>query len=131
MQPAERNEIEAIRAELEGLRAQIDAVGLAGGRSWLRRATARPELAKTADAGRPGRVDAGVAGHRQREPPVHGRPHVAHVPRGDLTVIRRPLDDRLFDIEVLPERLNVTRGQMAAFLNRGLGRAAGTTGIGG
>ena len=35
MQPVDRNEIQAIRAELEGLRAQVDAVGSAGGRSWL------------------------------------------------------------------------------------------------
>ena len=46
MQPGERDEIQAIRAELEGLRAQVDAVGSASGRSWWARATARPRLAK-------------------------------------------------------------------------------------
>ena len=83
MQPVEHNEIQAIRAELEGLRAQVDAVGSAGGRSWLARASARPKLAK-----RLTRV--GLVALMLALPVVVSanhqftrRSHVAHVPRGD------------------------------------------------
>ena len=42
MQPGGPEEIQAIRAELEGLKAQVDAVGSAGGATWWTRAAEFP-----------------------------------------------------------------------------------------
>jgi len=131
MQPVERNEIQAIRAELEGLRAQVDAVGAAGGRSWLRRASARPKLAKRLT--RIGLVALMLAlpvvvsaSHQFTDVPTS---HTFHAAISRLYGAR--LTTGCSASKFCPNA-NVTRGQMAAFLNRGLGRAAvdsGGTGL--
>lgn len=127
MQPGDRNEIQAIRAELDGLRAQVDAAGSAGGRSWWARVTARPRLAKRLTRvalvalmlALPVMVS---ASHQFTDVRTS---HTFH------TAISRLYGARLTtgcsSTRFCPGA-NVTRGQMAAFLNRGLGRSAGEWG---
>jgi hypothetical protein len=131
MQPADRNEIQAIRAELDGLRAQVDAVGSERGRSWWTRASGRPRVAR-----RLTRV--GLVALMLALPVVVSASHqFTDVPTGHTfhAAIDRVYDARLTTgctaTRFCPGA-NVTRGQMAAFLNRGLGRGAvdvGGTGL--
>jgi hypothetical protein len=130
MQPGERDEFQAIRAELEGLRAQVDAVAAAKGRSWWARVSARPRMARRLT--RVGLVALMLAlpvmvsaSHQFTDVPTS---HTFH------TAISRLYGARLTggcsSTRFCPAA-NVTRGQMAAFLNRGLGRisdAWGATG---
>ena len=127
MQPGDRDEIQAIRAELEGLRTQVDAVGSAAGPSWWARATARPRLAKrltrVALIGLMLALPVMVsASHNFRDVPTS---HTFHTPISRLFGAR--LTTGCTATRFCPGA-NVTRGQMAAFLNRGLGRAAGDWG---
>jgi hypothetical protein len=128
MQPADRNELQTIRAELDGLRAQVDAVGSARGRSWWARASGRPRMAKRLT--RVGLVALMLAlpvvvsaSHQFTDVPTSHTFHAA---------IDRVYDARLTTgctaTKFCPDA-NVTRGQMAAFLNRGLGR--GSVDVGG
>ncbi len=125
MQPGEHDEIQAIRAELEGLRTQIDAVGSAAGPSWWARATSRPRLAKrltrVALVGLMLALPVMVsASHQFTDVPTS---HTFH------TAISRLYGARLTtgcSATKFCPGANVSRGQMAAFLNRGLGRASGT-----
>ena len=131
MQPGEHDEIQAIRAELLGLRAQVEATAAVGGRPWFARATARPRLAKRLT--RVGLVALMLAlpvivsaSHQFTDVPTS---HTFH------TAISRLYGARLTtgcsSTRFCPGA-NVTRGQMAAFLNRGLGRGAvdvGGTGL--
>lgn len=131
MQPGEHDEIQAIRYELEGLRAQIDAVGSVGRRSWWARATGRPRLAKRLT--RVGLVALMLAlpvivsaSHQFTDVPTS---HTFHTPISRLYGAR--LTTGCTSTRFCPGA-NVTRGQMAAFLNRGLGRGAvdvGGTGL--
>jgi S-layer homology domain len=123
MQPGERDEIQAIRAELEGLRARVDAVGSAGGRTWLARAAVRPRLAKRLT--RVGLVALMLAlpvvvsaSHQFTDVPTS---HTFHSAIAKLYGAR--LTAGCTATKFCPNA-NVTRGQMAAFLNRGLGRGA-------
>ncbi len=123
MQPADRNEIQAIRAELDGLRAKVDAVGSARGRSWWAWASGRPRMAR-----RLTRV--GLVALMLALPVVVSASHqFVDVPTSHTfhAAIDRVYDARL-TTGCTPTRFcpnaNVTRGQMAAFLNRGLGRGA-------
>ena len=123
MQPGERDEIQAIRAELDELRTQVDAAGSAAGPSWLARATARPRLAKRLTRmalvalmlALPVMVS---ASHNFSDVPTS---HTFHTPISRLFGAR--LTTGCSSTKFCPGS-NVTRGQMAAFLNRGLGRAA-------
>ncbi len=128
MQPGDRDEIGAIRAEIDGLRAQLDAAGSAAGPSWWTRATARPKLAK--------RLTRVALVALMLALPV--MVSASHLPFRDVptshtfhTAISRLYGARLTSgcsaTRFCPGA-NVTRGQMAAFLNRGLGRAAGDWG---
>ena len=127
MEPREQNDIQAIRAELENLRAQVDAVGSARGRSRWGWANARPRLAKRLT--RVGLVALMLAmpvmvsaGHQFTDVPSS---HTFH------TAISRLFGARLTtgcSATRFCPNANVTRGQMAAFLNRGLGRAVGDSG---
>ena len=131
MQPADRNEILAIRAELEGLRAQINAVGSARRPSLWARAIARPRMARRLT--RVGLVALMLtlpvvvsANHQFTDVPTSHTFHAA---------IARAYGARLTTgcsaTRFCPDA-NVSRGQMTAFLNRGLGRGAldvGGTGL--
>ena len=124
MQPGERDEIQEIRAELEGLRAQVDAAGSADRRSWWARAAARPRLAKRLT--RVGLVALMLAlpvmvsaSHQFSDVPTS---HTFHAAIAKLYGAR--LTAGCTATKFCPNA-NVTRGQMAAFLNRGLGRGAG------
>lgn len=128
MHPGEHEEIQAIRAELEGLRAQVDAAGSVGGRSWWARATARPRLVKRLT--RVGLVALMLAlpvmvsaSHQFTDVPTS---HTFHSAISRLYGAR--LTTGCSATRFCPGA-NVTRGQMAAFLNRGLGRAAGDAGF--
>ncbi len=131
MQPGEREEIQAIRAELEGLRAQVDAVGSFAGPSWWTRSIARPRLAKRLT--RVGLVALMLAlpvmvsaSHQFTDVPTS---HTFHSAISRLYGAR--LTTGCSSTKFCPGA-NVTRGQMAAFLNRGLGRGAldvGGTGL--
>lgn len=131
MQPADPSEIQAIRAELEGLRAQIDAVGSARGGSWRVWASARPRMAKRLT--RAGLVALMLAmpvvvsaGHQFSDVPTS---HTFHAAIDHLYDAR--LTTGCTATRFCPDA-NVTRGQMAAFLGRGLGRGAvnaGATGL--
>ena len=131
MEAVDRNEIQAIRAELEGLRAQVDAAGSASGGSWLARASARSKLAKRLT--RVGLVALMLAlpvmvsaSHQFTDVPTS---HTFHAAIARLYGAR--LTTGCSASKFCPNA-NVTRGQMAAFLNRGLGRAAvdsGGTGL--
>ena len=125
MQPGERDDIQAIRDELEGLRAQVNA-SRAGGRPWYARFV-RPKLAKRLT--RVGLVALMLslpvmvsASHQFTDVPTS---HTFH------TAISRLFGARLTTgctaTKFCPNA-NVTRGQMAAFLNRGLGRAGSSVG---
>ncbi|MDF2735642.1 MAG: hypothetical protein K0S97_2265 [Chloroflexota bacterium] len=123
MQPGERDEIRAIRAELDGLRTQLDAFGSASGPSWWARATARPRLAKrltrVALVGLMLALPVMVsASHQFTDVPTS---HTFHTPISRLFGAR--LTTGCSATKYCPSA-NVTRGQMAAFLNRGLGRGA-------
>ncbi len=131
MQPGERDEIQAIRAELDELRTQVAAAGSAAGPSWLARATARPRLAKRLTRmalvalmlALPVMVS---ASHNFSDVPTS---HTFHTPISRLFGAR--LTTGCSSTKFCPGS-NVTRGQMAAFLNRGLGRGAvdvGGTGL--
>lgn len=128
MQPGAHDEIQAIRAELRGLRAQIEASGQDGGRPWLARAAARPRLAKRLT--RVGLVALMLAlpvivsaSHQFTDVPTS---HTFHAAISRLYGAR--LTTGCSATKFCPGA-NVTRGQMAAFLNRGLGRAAGDVGF--
>jgi len=123
MQPGGHEEIQAIRAELEGLRAQVDAVGSAGGHAWWTRVTARPRLAKKL-------TRIGIVALMLALPVMVSASHqFTDVPTSHTfhTAISRLYGARLTtgctSTKFCPGA-NVTRGQMAAFLNRGLGRGA-------
>lgn len=128
MQPGEFEEIQAIRAELEGLREQVDAVGSRGGHSGWTRVTARPRLAKRLT--RIGIVALMLAlpvmvnaSHQFTDVPTS---HTFHSAISKLYGAR--LTTGCSASKFCPSA-NVTRGQMAAFLVRGLGRAAGDVGF--
>lgn len=131
MQPADHNEIQAIRAELDGLRAQVDAVGSARGRTWWTWASGRPRMAK-----RLTRV--GLVALMLALPVVVSASHqFSDVPNSHTfhAAIDRAKDAGLTSgctaTKFCPNA-NVTRGQMTAFLNRGLGRgtlSSGGTGL--
>ena len=130
MQPGEHEEIQAIRAELEGLRAQVESSGSGGGGSWSARATARPRLAKRL-------TSVGLVALMLALPVIVSASHqFTDVPTSHTfhTAISRLYGARLTtgcsSTRFCPGA-NVTRGQMAAFLNRGLGRAAGDVGFSG
>src|SRR5688572_14903283 len=123
MESGDRSEIQAIRAELAGLRTQLDAVSSTAGPSWWTRATSRPRLAK-----RLTRV--ALVGLMLALPVMVSASHVFNdVPTSHTfhTAISRLYGARLTSgctaTRFCPGA-NVTRGQMAAFLNRGLGRGA-------
>jgi hypothetical protein len=127
MRPADRNEIQAIRAELDGLRAQVDAAGSARGRSWWALASGRPRMAKRLT--RVGLVALMLAlpvvvsaSHQFSDVPTS---HTFHAAISRLYGAR--LTSGCTATKFCPNA-NVTRGQMAAFLNRGLGRASGDWG---
>jgi hypothetical protein len=127
MQPGEHDEIRSIRSELEALRAQVDAVGSAGRPSWWARALPGPKLAK-----RLTRV--GLVGLMLAMPVIVSASHqFSDVPSSHTfhTAISRLYGARLTSgcsaTRFCPSA-NVTRGQMAAFLNRSLGRGASTWG---
>jgi hypothetical protein len=127
MQPADRNEIQAIRAELDGLRAQVDAVGSARGRSWWAWTSGRPKMAK-----RLTRV--GLVALMLALPVVVSASHqFSDVPTSHTfhAAIARAFGARLTtgctSTRFCPDA-NVSRGQMTAFLNRGLGRGEGGAG---
>ena len=127
MESGDRSEIQAIRAELAGLRTQLDAVASAAGPSWWTRATSRPRLAK-----RLTRV--ALVGLMLALPVMVSASHnFSDVPTSHTfhTAISRLYGARLTGgctaTRFCPGA-NVTRGQMAAFLNRGLGRGAGDVG---
>ena len=123
MQPGERAEIQAIRDELNGLRAQVDAVRSGGGPSRWGRAIARPRLSKRLT--RVGLVTLMLAlpvtisaSHQFTDVP---NSHTFH------SAISRLYGARLTTgctATTFCPSANVSRGQMAAFLNRGLGRAS-------
>ena len=131
MQPGGPEEIQAIRAELEGLKAQVDAVGSAGGATWWTRAAERPRLAKKLT--RLGIVALMLAlpvmvsaSHQFTDVPTS---HTFHSAISKLYGAR--LTSGCAAGKFCPNA-NVTRGQMAAFLVRGLGRGAmdvGGTGL--
>ncbi len=128
MQPGEREEIQAIRAELDGLRAKVEATGSVRGRSRWSRLTARPRLAKRLT--RVGLVALMLAlpvivsaSHQFTDVPTS---HTFHTSISRLYGAR--LTTGCSSTRFCPGA-NVTRGQMAAFLNRGLGR--GAVGVGG
>jgi hypothetical protein len=123
MHPGDRDEIGAIRAELDGLRTRLDAAGSGGGPSWWTRATGRPRLAK-----RLTRV--ALVALMLALPVMVSASHVfTDVPTSHTfhSAISKLYGARLTSgcsaTRFCPGA-NVTRGQMAAFLNRGLGRAA-------
>jgi hypothetical protein len=128
MQRGDYGEIEAIRAELEGLRAQVDAVGSVGGRSWWTRATGRPRMAKRLTRialvalmlALPVVVS---ASHQFTDVPTS---HTFHSAISKLYGAR--LTTGCSATKFCPSA-DVTRGQMAAFLARGLGRAGGDVGF--
>ena len=127
MEPADRNEIQAIRAELDRLRAQVDAVGTAGGRTWWAWANGRPRMAKRLT--RVGLVALMLAmpivvsaGHQFSDVPTS---HTFHAAIDHLYDAR--LTTGCTATRFCPDA-NVTRGQMAAFLGRGLGRGAVSVG---
>ena len=131
MQPADHSEIQAMRAELDGLRAQVDAVGSAPGRSWWTRASGRPRMAKRL-------TRAGLVALMLALPVVVSASHqFSDVPTSHTfhAAIDRAFDARLTtgcSATRFCPNANVTRGQMTAFLNRGLGRGAlsvGGTGL--
>jgi hypothetical protein len=124
MEPADRNEIQAIRAELDGLRAQVDAVGAARGRTSWAWAGGRPRMAKRLT--RVGLVALMLAlpvvvsaSHQFTDVPTS---HTFHAAISRLYGAR--LTTGCTTTRFCPDA-NVTRGQMAAFLNRGLGRGDG------
>jgi hypothetical protein len=128
MQPGGQEEIQAIRAELEGLRAQLDAVGSPGGHRWWMRASARPRLAKKLT--RIGIVALMLAlpvmvsaSHQFTDVPTS---HTFHSAISKLYGAR--LTTGCSATRFCPSA-DVTRGQMAAFLARGLGRGAGDVGF--
>lgn len=131
MQPGAHEEIQAIRAEVEGLRAQVEATGSVRGRSRWSGLTARPRLAKRLT--RVGLVALMLAlpvivsaSHQFTDVPTS---HTFHTSISRLYGAR--LTTGCSSTRFCPGA-NVTRGQMAAFLNRGLGRGAvdvGGTGL--
>jgi S-layer family protein len=131
MQPVDRDEIQAIRAELDGLRAQVDAVGSARGRTLWTWASRRPRMARRL-------TRAGLVALMLALPVVVSASHqFTDVPTSHTfhAAIDKVYDARLTAgcsaSKFCPDA-NVTRGQMSAFLNRGLGRGAlsvGGTGL--
>ena len=127
MQPVEHDEIQAIRAELEGLRAQVEGRG----RPRWGRVITRPSVVK-----RMTRI--GLVALMLALPVVVSASHqFTDVPTSHTF---HAAIDRLYGARLTTgcsaskfcPNANVTRGQMAAFLNRGLGRAAvdsGGTGL--
>lgn len=128
MQPGGPEEIQAIRAELEGLKAQVEAVGSAGGHTWWTRLATRPGLAKKLT--RIGIVALMLAlpvmvsaSHQFTDVPTS---HTFHSAISKLYGAR--LTSGCSTSKFCPNA-NVTRGQMAAFLVRGLGRGANDVGF--
>ena len=128
MQPGEHDEIQAIRAELQGLRAQVEASDAVVGRSWLARSAMRRRLVKRLSS-------LGLVALLLALPVIVSASHqFTDVPSSHTfhTAISRLYGARLTtgcsSTKFCPGA-NVTRGQMAAFLNRGLGRAAGDSGF--
>ncbi len=126
MHPGGRDDIQVIRDELEVLRTELDAVRSAGEHPWTSR-FARPRLAKRLT--RVGLVALMLAlpvmvsaSHQFTDVPTS---HTFHAAIAKLYGAR--LTAGCTATKFCPNA-NVTRGQMAAFLNRGLGRAAGDAG---
>lgn len=122
MQPGGNDEIQAIRNEMDGLRAEVRSVRGAARPWWVR--AVRPKTAKRLT--RIGLVALMLAmpvmvsaSHQFSDVPTSNTYHAS---------IARLYGARLTGgctaTKFCPDA-NVTRGQMAAFLNRGLGRAAG------
>ena len=128
MQPGGHEEIQAIRAELEGLRAQVNTVGSVGGRSWWTRRSGRPRLARrltrvalvTLMLALPVMVS---ASHQFTDVPT------SHTFHGAISRLYGARLTTGCSASKFCPGANVTRGQMAAFLVRGLGRAAGDVGF--
>jgi len=130
MRPDKRDEIHVIRDELERLRAEVDAVRIAGGRPRWTRAV-RPRIAKR--LARIGLVALMLAlpvmvsaSHQFTDVPDS---HTFHAAISKLE--GAALTSGCTTTQFCPDA-NVTRGQMAAFLSRGLGRGAlgvGSTGL--
>jgi hypothetical protein len=131
MYPIERDEIQVIHQKLNGLRADLDAVRSASEPARWARPAVRPRLAR-----RLTRV--GLVALMLALPVVVSASHqFTDVPTSHTfhTAISRLYGARLTtgcsSTRFCPGA-NVTRGQMAAFLNRGLGRGAvdvGGTGL--
>jgi hypothetical protein len=124
MRADDRAEIQAIRDELAGLRAQVDTAHSGGRPSWWTRVMARPRVAKRLT--RVGIVTLMLAlpvmvsaSHQFTDVPTSSTFHAA---------ISKLYGARLTTgctaTKFCPNA-NVTRGQMAAFLVRGLGRGEG------
>lgn len=127
MHPGERLEIQAIRNELDSLRTELEAVRSGSPSPWLRRPVG-PRLAR-----RLTRVSLVAlmlampvlvsAGHQFTDVPTS---HTFH------TAISRIYGAGLTSgcsLTKFCPSATVTRGQMAAFLARGLGRGAGNYGV--